>query len=413
MADPRTTPPQPRNLFKNSQYRWLLAGNTAMFFGFFGTMLLRSLLVWEVTGDEIALAYVNVLAAAGMFATSMVSGVLIDRYERKRFLLLAQVTILCAESMILVLLLLDELSYTALLLNAAASSIAFPFIMPSRTAMLVAAVDRSVLASATAWMSAGVNAGRMISPAAVGIFADIIGFVFCYTAILILHGVSLLCTFGLTRYPAPMTTRQGLLREMLLGFNYIIEHRSLGLCILFGMLPMLIVIPLQQLLVVYVDDIWQSGSSGLGLMMAATGIGGMLGSLSMALVRESLVGPMLLGSVAVGAVLLVFGHVPWFWLAVLAAGIVFAASVLTHTAVQVAVQFLSEDFIRGRVTTITMMSMSVAPMGTLFLAYATQALGAPWAITFSGAALILVSLLFWALLPAFRRIDELCSQGAH
>ncbi len=144
-------------------------------------------------------------------------------------------------------------------------------------------------------------------------------------------------------------------------------------------------------------------------MMAATGVGGMLGSLSMALAREgSLVGPMLLGSLVVGAVLLVFGHAPWFWLAVTAAGIVFAASVLTNTAVQIAVQFLSEDYIRGRVTTIT---MSVAPMGTLLRAYATQAFGAPWAITWSGVALILISLLLWVLLPAFRRIDELCGRG--
>lgn len=401
-----------RQLKENAQFRWLFAGNTALFFGFFGTMLLRSLLVWDITGDEMALAAINLLAALGMFTTSLVSGALIDRHERKRFLVLAQLTIVAAEAMILLLLVLGKINYTALMLSAAAASVAFPFIMPSRTAMLVSAVERSVLARATALMSAGVNAARMISPAVIGVLADRQGFVFCYAVVLSLHSVSLLCTFSLQRSPPPDGHRDSLLREMLTGFTYIIRHRSLGLCILFGVLPLLIVIPLQQLLVVFVDDIWQAGGSGLGIMLAATGVGGVAGSLAMTLVPDrSLVAPMLVGTFGVGAVLLLFGHIPMFWLAVVAVFSVYAASVLTQTAVQVAVQFMAEDFVRGRVTTIMMTSISIAPMGTMLLAYGTRELGAAWAITLAGAALLVATGLFWALLPDFRRIDAVCSRA--
>jgi predicted MFS family arabinose efflux permease len=400
-------PYPPQNLQHNSQFRWLFAGNTAMFFGFFGTLLLRSLLAWEITQDEMALAYINVLSAVCMFATSMVSGALIDRHERKLFLLAAQFAVFGAEAIILVLLVTGHISYGYLLISSVASSIAFPFIMPSRTAMLVTAVGRSKLARATALMTAGVNLARMISPAVIGILADVQGFIFCYSIILALHGTSLLCTFSLDRYPPPGGTRTTLLGETFKAFAYTIERPSLGLCIVFGMLPLLVVIPLQNLMVVFVDDIWQRGGSGLGIMMAATGLGGVIGSLAMGLLREgSLVKPMVWGTVAMGVVLLFFGHLPWFWLGVLAVFLIYSASVFSQTLVQTAVQLMSEDYIRGRITTITMMSISIAPVGTLVLAWATRHYGAPWTMTGSGVALILGVALFWGLLPAFRQIDR-------
>jgi MFS family permease len=179
-------------LFANRQFRWLFAGNTAMFFGFFATILLRSLLAWELTGDEMSLAYINLLAAVCMFTSSIVSGAFIDRHERRGLLLLSQAAVFSAEAIILVLLITDHITFAYLLISSTAASIAFPFIMPSRTAMLVSAVGKPSLARATALMTAGINMARMISPAVVGVLADVSGFVFCYSLILILHGTSLL-----------------------------------------------------------------------------------------------------------------------------------------------------------------------------------------------------------------------------
>ena len=399
-----------RQLFANQQFRWLFSGNTVMFFGFFGTILLRSLLAWEITGDEMALAYINLISAACMFATSMVSGVLIDRYERKWFLLMSQFVVFAAEATILALLITGHINFPLLLISSTASSVAFPFIMPSRTAMLVAAVGKPRLAKATAFMTAGINLARMISPAAVGVMADMLGFIFCYSAVLSLHGASLLCTLALSRYPPGKATRESFGREILRGFSYIIERRSIGLCILFGILPLMIAIPLQNLMVVFVDEIWDRGGSGLGIMMAATGIGGVVGSLCMTLIHEgSLVKPMVFGTLVMGVFLLFFAHLPWFWLAVLMVLIIYSASVLSQTLVQTAVQLMAEDYIRGRITTITMMSMSIAPMGTVLIAWSTKKIGAPWTMTLSGVMLIASVVLMWWLVPAFRRIDEVAN----
>jgi MFS family permease len=89
----------------NDQFRWLFMGNTALFFGFFATVLLRSLLAWELTGDEMALAYINLVTAICLFSVSLFSGAIIDRLERRQLIFIAQLVVFSAESIILYLLL--------------------------------------------------------------------------------------------------------------------------------------------------------------------------------------------------------------------------------------------------------------------------------------------------------------------
>ena len=382
-----------------------------MFFGFFGTILLRSLLAWHLTQDEMALAYVNLLAAICMFVTSLFAGTLIDRFERRRMLFAAQVVVFSAETFILVLLLMERLTFPLLLVSSVASSVAFPFIMPARTAMLVEAVGKLRLGRATALLTAGVNVARMSSPAAMGVFADRFGFVFCYGLLLTLHATSLICTTRLDPYPAVQGMRGSFLQETLKGFAYVVQRRSLGLCMLFGVLPMLIVIPVQNLMVVFVEELWHRGGSGLGVMMAAMGVGGVIGSLSVTLLKEgAYVKPMLLSTVAMALFLALFAHSFNFWMAAFMVLSIYGASVLSNTLVSTAVQLMSEDHIRGRITTITMMSISLAPIGTIPLAWATKHIGAAWSLSCAAALLVVAVLLVWSLAPSFRRIDEVANR---
>lgn|SRR5690606_34159470 len=396
-----------KQLSGNDQFRWLFAGNTTLFFGFFATVLLRSLLAWELTQDEMSLAYINLVSAVCMFSVSLFSGVLIDRIERRRLMSIAQTVVVCAESMILVLLITGHITFGFLLVSAMAASIAFPFIMPARTAMLVDAVGKPRLGKATALISGGVNVARMVSPALVGILADAAGIVYCYVFLISVHIASLLCTLRLRDYPAGNAAREGFLREIAKGFVYITRNRSLGLAILFGILPMLIVVPLQNLMVVFVDEVWDAGGSGLGIMMGAMGIGGLVGSLVMAMLKEgSLVKPMVIGTLFMALFLVLFSHSPIFWVAVLMVTGIYSCSVFSQTLVHTAVQMMAEDHIRGRITTITMMSFSLAPLGTIPLAYATKHIGASWAMTIAAVMLAIGVLLMWYLSASFRSIDD-------
>lgn len=394
-------------LTSNGQFGWLLAGNTAMFFGFFSTLLLRSLLAWELTGDEMALAYINLVAALCMFASSLVAGVIIDRFERRRLIMVAQLIVVAAETTVLGLLLLDQLSFTALIASAVAASIAFPFIMPSRTAMLVDAVGYGALSRANALIGGGVNVARMASPAALGFIIDANGFVLGYLLLLSLHILSLGCTVALRDYPAKGGSEHRFWQEFSDGFRYIASRGSLTMAIVFGLLPMLVVVPLQNLMVIFVDEIWGQSGTGLGIMMAAMGIGGLLGSLLTALFKEAnFVLPLGVSTLALALMLSAFAYTPSFMMAALLVVGIYGCSAVSQTLVGTACQVMTEDRVRGRVTTITMMSMSLSPLATLPLAFASKNLGASSALTLTAALLALAALLIWWLSTAFRQIDS-------
>lgn len=395
-------------LLRNQQFRWLFGGNMALFFGFSATILLRSLLAWQLTHDEMALALINMVAAACMVSMSIFSGAVVDRFERRKLMFFCQWIILAAETTVLVLLALDYLQFKMLMISAIAASSTFPFIMPARTAMVVATVGRTSFGKANALMTGGMNVARMVSPALVGIIAEMAGVVYGYVFLVALHLCSQLCTWKLeANHPVEDSNRGAFFGEIKEGFVYISRHRPLAMCILFGLIPTLVVIPLQNLMVVFVDQIWGRGGSGLGIMMAATGVGGLLGSLLVAFHKEgSLVKPMVVAALVLGCCLAVLCHASWFWLAVMIILGIYSASVFTQTLMATGVQLMAEERLRGRITTMTMMSFGLAPLGTPPLAYAAQQIGPAWAM--SGAAFLLIAavLAMWFLSPSFRRIDE-------
>ncbi len=396
-----------QRLANNVQFRWLFAGNTTLFLAYSATILLRSLLAWELTGDEMALAWINLATAICMFTMSIFSGAVIDRLERRRLMMLAQSFIFAAEGAVLVLFVTGHLTFGFLMASAIAASVSFPFIMPARTAMLVETVGRMSLGKATALISAGINVARMVSPAVIGVLSDMVGIRYGYVFLLVLHVTSLLCTLRLKRSYPEDTGGGAFFYDIKEGFVYLFQNKSLALCIVFGLLPILIVIPLQNLLVVFVDELWQRGGSGLGIMMGAMGVGGLMGSFLMAMVPEGkLVRPMIASSLALGVFLVVFSHSPSFWLAVVVLFCVYSSSVLTQTLVNTSVQLMAADRFRGRITTITLMSFGLAPVGTIPLAFATKQIGADWALTSSAVLLILAVVVFWFMVPAFRHIDH-------
>jgi len=397
-----------RQLLGNTQFCWLLAGNVAMFFGFSATLLLRSLLAWKITGDEMALAYINLVAAICMFVTSIFSGAIIDRVERRKLMIYAQGILLFGEGSILFLLIIDKLTFGFLLFSAFAVSSTFPFIMPARTAMIVESVGRLSFGKASAMMAGGINIARMVSPAVVGLIADGAGISYGYGFLVALHVIALWCTVNLTQsFPVQDSERGAFLSEIREGFVYIFNNRPLALCILFGMLPILIVVPFQNLMVVFVEELWGQGGSGLGIMLAAMGVGGLLGSFFMAFIKDgSLMKPMIFATIAMGICLILLAHSPWFWLAVIIMFGIYSSSVLTQTLVHTSVQLMADDKYRGRITTMTLMTFGMAPVGTIPLAYATKHFGPAMALTIFAILLLICVALIWLLLPSFRKIDE-------
>lgn len=407
VGTPNQRPRSALQLLRNRQFSWLVAGNTMMFFGFGASILLRSLLAWRLTGDAMSLAYINLVAAGCMTLTSAVSGALVDRVERRKILLLIHGLTVLIEGGVLVLLMTGHLTFPLLLTSAFLSGFSFPFIMPARTAMMVTTVGRAGVAKANAVMSGTGNLARMASPALVGFLSEFSGLAAAYALLFAVQVLSFVATIPLNRNYPEGSSGQAFVQDIAEGFSYIGRHKPLLAAVLFGLLPIMTVMPLQSLMVIFVDEVWQRGDDALGIMMAAMGVGGVLGSVLMSHLSEGgLVKPLTISTILMALMMLVFSHTPSYAVAVVAVVGIYCASVLGQTILHTAVQLMADEHMRGRITTMTLMSVSAAPLGTFPLAYATKHLGAPWAMTIAAVILIIFVIATWYLSPSYRRMDE-------
>lgn len=395
-------------LFRVVPYRWLLTSNVAFYLAMQSQALVRGFLAFQLTGSEFALGGVAFAVAAPMLLVSPIGGVLADRVDRRRVIMAAQVLVLVAESTVLALYVSGRLAYWHLIVAGLLIGSVFPLMMPARQAIVANLVGREGLASAVALNVTGMNTSRVVGPALGGLLIVGNDVRIAYAVGIATYAAALLCMFKIAPARPPEAARaRSLWSNLVAGFAYLARNRLILLLLLFGLLPMFLAMPFQQLLPAFAEKVWNVGSNGLGLLSAVVGLGGVAGSLLVAWRSEA--GWRLrlqLGSlVGFCALLAAFCWIPRFWpaLTVLFLANLFASvfGTLNSTAIQLSIP----DEMRGRVSSFLMMSYSLPLVGVLPVSYAARQLGVQLAV--SGAALLALvfAALFCALSPTLRTMD--------
>ncbi|MEZ5491111.1 MAG: MFS transporter [Gammaproteobacteria bacterium] len=414
ISTPTTERPTAREsafaVFSENQFRWLFLGNVAFFFAMQGQMLTRTILAWNLTGQATSLAYINLVVAVPLLFASVLGGAITDRVERRQLVIFGQVLILANELFILTLLLLDRLEFWHMLCTAFVSGCAFPFIMPARMAITATVVGPRRMQSAMAFSGAVMNLSRVAGPAIMGLVIAQFSAVAAYMVSSVLYGLGILCMFGVntSRSSTSDKPRQHLLADVAGGFSYLRANRPMMICLLFGLLPMFVAMPFQNILVMLAEQAWQMGESGVGTLMAIGGIGGVLGSIWIVKRGDSqerlrlMVG----STLAFGLFLGVFSQTPNFYVALLPLLFANAFASAAQTVNNAAIQILTDDEMRGRMSSLMMMSFGLTPIGVFPMAIAADRAGAANAITGACVLLVVLSALFAYFSPTLRAIDH-------
>lgn len=355
-----------------------------------------------------SLAYVNLAFAVPMLIFSVFGGVFSDRAERRRLALLGQAMIVLSEGFVLALLLADALQFWHILVAGALSGAVLPFSMPARTAIVYNVVGARRLGNATALSGGVANIGRVLGPVMMGFAIDFTDVSGAYVIAVALHVFAFFCLFGVRRCYAEKKQKSPFAEEIILGFRYVLERRELLVCLLFGLTPMFLAMPFQNLLVVFADEVWMVGERGLGIMMAAGGAGGVLGSLWMARRGENPARAWLMVVVTFlfAVFLALFAVTPVFYLALVPLIIANIFASAGQTLNNTAVQLLTEDAYRGRVSAMMMMTFGLMPLGVVPMAILAEIVGAETAIVIASLALMLAIVLFYAFSSRLRQMDD-------
>lgn len=380
-------------------FRLFIASNAAFFLAMQGQVLTRTFLAWELTHDEMSLAYINIAFAIPMLLFSLIGGVLGDRFDRQKIVVIGQLFVVANESWVLILLLTDSLAFWHLLIAGVLGGTIVPLIMPARSALVYNLVGEKKLGSAMALSSGVVNLSRVLGPAMMGVAISFFSIKGAYIISIALFTLALFFMATIHYQPIKKNYGHGNIRqELMLGIRYITGYQPLLVCVSFGLLPMLLALPVQNLLVVFADLVWNVGERGLGLLMGVSGLGGVLGSFWVASrgERTDRTQLMLISTASFGLLLIVFALSKNFYLALIPLFLANAAASASQTLNNTMAQILVTDEQRGRVSAFMLMAFGLTPLGVLPMAYLAQLIGIQSStVVASVALLVAISLFYW------------------
>ncbi len=244
--------------------------------------------VWELTGQATTLAIMAACSFGPMVALTPFAGALVDRWDRKRAMMLSDLGAALSTLTILVLVSTDQLSLMALYLLGALAGSFQALQMPAYAAAVTMMVEKRHYARASSFLELARFASMVASPLLAGLLLGRIGL----RNILIIDLISFVLAFGsllLVHVPPPPSREgrqaggsQGYLRTVL-GWRYIRDRPSLlGLLLTFCAFNLVLIL---NMVVLFPMILARSGNDEvvLGTVQSALGLGGIAGAVLMAI----------------------------------------------------------------------------------------------------------------------------------
>lgn len=393
------------------EYAWYFAGNVAFFMGMQMQMLLRGYLAFELTDKASSLGIMALAMAFPMLLMAPFGGMTADRVNKRTLLIVTQTVAAMASVLIAFLILTDLIEFWHLLAISLATGSVFSFNMPARQALVPLLVPQHKLMNAISLQMGGMNLTRIIAPAAGGLLIGPLGVGVVYLLTFALFMLAVASEFHLPKHgmKAEKARRESFSEEFMGGFRYIWQHPTLRLLIVAALVMPLFGFPVQQMLPVFAKDVFTTpGDDGfrLGMLAAATGVGGLTGAvISANLDNQQQKGRlMLLGGLLMGSFILLFAWSPLFYVALLFLGAMGIGQMLFQATNNTTIQAGLPPEVRGRVMSIMMMSFGLMPLGVLPVTIAADHIGAPASIAISAAMLLAALLLLFAASPRLRNL---------
>ncbi|HKJ94947.1 MAG TPA: MFS transporter [Gammaproteobacteria bacterium] len=392
--------------FRHRNYRLFFFGQLTSLIGTWMQTVAQAWLVYRLTDSTVLLGLISFCGQFPVFLLAPLAGAVADRRNRHRLLVLTQTTAMLVALVLALLTLAGHILVWEIFALATLLGVVNAFDIPARQSFVVEMVGRKDLANAIALNSSMFNAARIVGPSIAGLMVAAVGEGWCFLVnsvsflgvivSLLLMQITPRVTSG---HHVPMLAH---IREGLRFARRNLPIRSLllllGLISLTGM-------PYAVLMPIFADRVLHGGAETLGLLMASTGIGALLGALTLA-ARRSLRGlSSLIGYAALGfgTALILFSLSRSVWLSALLLVPVGFSVMVQMASSNTLLQMMVPDDFRGRVMSLySMMFMGMGPLGAMLAGTIAHHIGAPMTVAVGGVFCILAGLLFRTFLPAIR-----------
>ncbi|MCX7709380.1 MAG: MFS transporter [Clostridia bacterium] len=383
---------------KNFRYYWI--GMCISLIGTWMQNIAQPWLAYTLTKSPFLLSLVGTLQFAPMLFLSLFAGVLIDKFPKRKILLVTQSASLLITFILAVLVWLNEVQFWHILVMAAFLGIVNTLDMPTRQAFVIELVGKEDLMNAIALNSSVFNIARIIGPALAGLLMGYAGIAFCFFANSVSFAAVIISLFLIRPQEiASSRKRSGnILSEIKDGITYIYRDAQLLKALLSIGIVATFAMNFAVLVPVYAHTVLNQGEAGFGFLMSFMGIGSFTGAMLIATMSKA--GPQKLVLAVFPFIISVFliatGFTGIYVLTGLCLAVTGFSFVMFSSTTNSMMQLNTKDEYRGRVMSIyTLVFAGSTPLGNLFAGTITDRFGARAGFAACGAIIIILySVLF-------------------
>jgi MFS transporter, DHA1 family, staphyloferrin A biosynthesis exporter len=395
---------------RHLDYRYLWTGTLMMSAGQWVQQVTLGWLLYDLTGNSMLLGALNGLRALPFLVTGPMAGVAADRMDRRKLLLQTQFILIVTALLMGALVASPFLHVWHIFLFTLITGVAWTITEPVRMSMIPNVVPKADLANAVALNSGGFNLMKVIGPALGGGLIAWFGAAenfflqaFAYSGVL-----AMIYWMHIPPHRAN-AKKQSAVANLKEGFAYVWSTPAVLALMTLAYVPRIFAVPYQTLMPVFQKDVLRIGPEGLGLLMAAPGVGAVIAVLTMASLgsRIKRQGLLLVGSIVVlGGFLILFSQITWFPLALVTLVLVGIFQMFFLASTATILQLIVPDELRGRVLSLYMLDRGFMPLGAMFAGTAAHFIGAPSTVAIMGAIVIVLTVLVAWLIPAIRKLES-------
>jgi predicted MFS family arabinose efflux permease len=389
-----------RRIFKAFQYRdfrlmWIGACTSSI--GTWMQIVAQGWLIYRLSHSARLLGMDQFLAGLPIFLFTIIGGVVADRSERRKILLMSQWVQMASAATLTVLVALGLTHVWPILCLSFVSGLAQAFGGPAYSALIPTLVEPEDMPNAIALNSIQFNLAVTVGPALAGITLAKLGEKWCFGLNALSFLAPIISLSMISSRFVPDSTKQSMYKSMTQGIKFIWHHGSMVGLIVLAFLMTFLSMPMRTYIPVFVKDIFHRGPETFGYLLSVMGIGSICGSLAVAGIgnirnkgRFALTMLICLGLGIAGFSL--SKSLPFSYSMLAFVGASMMAVFATVTSL---VQLIITNEMRGRVMSVYNFAFRGGmPMGNLLSGWLVPMFTAPIVLGVNGLVLVVVALYF-------------------
>ncbi len=394
--------------FKYRNYRLFFTGQGLSLVGTWMQRIALGWLVYKLTDSAFLLGLVSFSSQIPTFLFASLAGVISDRYNKHKIIVLTQIFAMIQAFVLAFLTLSNIVNIWHIIILSIMLGLINAFDMPTRQSFVVELIeDKKDLSNAIALNSSIFNTARLIGPTIAGILISAFGEGVCFliNAISYIAVITALLLMKIN-FTSKKARKENFFKGLKEGIKYAYNFIPIRTLLILLAVMSLMGMPYTVLMPVFARDILHGNANTLGFLLGGAGVGALIGSIYLAS-RKSVLGLGRLivktGSIfSVGLIIFSFSESLFISLPLM----LFTGfgMMLQMASTNTLLQTLVDDDKRGRVMSLYVMAfMGSAPIGSLIAGTIASKIGAPHTVLIGGIICLLTALWFAKQLPTLRK----------